>query len=175
MLSKLRIFFAWRYKEQTKVRKINWFPSPFLWVSYQDRYFKKGLLYLIDFPHLCLFLWRNFDLNVFEYSPRGYIEGGYYFFISAAGIIRVRVLFEGGSYTRKYCSSNSSSFMFWSSKQRYTYRVLQTIQMKFILLWVWAGRAVSGRAKTALKFKYKIWIGQHIYHSMYGAGHKLEK
>ena len=40
--------------------------------------------------------------------------------------------------------------------QRYTYRVLQTIQMKLILLWVWAERAVLGRAKTALKFKYEI-------------------
>ena len=43
--------------------------------------------------------------------------------------------------------------------QRYTYRVLQTIQMKLILLYVWAERAVLGSAKTALKFKYEIWIG----------------
>ena len=35
--------------------------------------------------------------------------------------------------------------------QRYTYRVLQTIQMKLILLCVWAERAVLGSAKTALK------------------------
>jgi hypothetical protein len=40
--------------------------------------------------------------------------------------------------------------------QRYTYRVLQTIQMKLILLFVWAERAVLGSAKTALKFKYEI-------------------
>ena len=40
--------------------------------------------------------------------------------------------------------------------QKYTYRVLQTIQMKLILLWVWPERAVLGRAKTALKFKYEI-------------------
>ena len=40
--------------------------------------------------------------------------------------------------------------------QRYTYRVLQTIQMKLILLWVLAQPAVLGRAKTALKFKYEI-------------------
>ena len=33
--------------------------------------------------------------------------------------------------------------------QRYTYRVLQTIQMKLLLLWVWAEWAVLGRAKTA--------------------------
>ena len=42
------------------------------------------------------------------------------------------------------------------SNQRYTYRVLQTIQMKVILLWVWAEQAVLGRAKTALKFEYEI-------------------
>ena len=33
------------------------------------------------------------------------------------------------------------------------------MQMKLILLWVWAERAVLGRAKTALKFKYEIEIG----------------
>ena len=59
--------------------------------------------------------------------------------------------------------------------QRYTHRVLQKIQMKLILSWVWAERAVFGRAKTALKFKYEIEIGQQIFHSMYGAGYKLEK
>ena len=42
---------------------------------------------------------------------------------------------------------------FW---QRYTYRVLQTIQMKLILLCVWAEAAVLGSTKTALKFKYEI-------------------
>ena len=41
-------------------------------------------------------------------------------------------------------------------RQRNIHRVLQTIQMKLILLWVWAERAVLGRAKTALKFKYEI-------------------
>ena len=40
--------------------------------------------------------------------------------------------------------------------QRYTYRVLQTIQMKLILLCVRAERAVMGSDKTALKFKYEI-------------------
>ena len=40
--------------------------------------------------------------------------------------------------------------------QRYTYRVLQTIQMRLILLCVWAERAILGSAKTALKFKYEI-------------------
>ena len=40
-----------------------------------------------------------------------------------------------------------------SKGQRYTYRVLQTIQMKPILLWFWAEQAVLGRAKTALKIQ----------------------
>ena len=40
-------------------------------------------------------------------------------------------------------------------RQRYTYGVLQTIQMKLILLCVWAELAVLGSTKTALKFKYE--------------------
>ena len=51
------------------------------------------------------------------------------------------------------------SLLFSTCIQRYTYRVLQTIQMKIILLCVWAERAVLGSAKTALKFKYEIEIG----------------
>ena len=47
-------------------------------------------------------------------------------------------------------------FLLATLLQRYTYRVLQTIQMKVILLQVWAEGAVLGRAKTALKFKYEI-------------------
>ena len=43
---------------------------------------------------------------------------------------------------------------FFACVQRYTYRVLQTIQMKLILLWVWAEPAILGSTKTALKFKY---------------------
>ena len=41
-------------------------------------------------------------------------------------------------------------------KQRYTYGVLQTIQMNLILLCVWAEPAGLGSNKTALKFKYEI-------------------
>ena len=37
--------------------------------------------------------------------------------------------------------------------QRYTYRVLQTIHMKLILVCVWAERALLGSAKTAMKLK----------------------
>ena len=41
-------------------------------------------------------------------------------------------------------------------RQSYIHQVLQTIQMKLILLCVWAEPAVLGSAKTALKFIYKI-------------------
>ena len=41
-----------------------------------------------------------------------------------------------------------------SIRDIHTCRVLQTIQMKLILLCVWAERAVLGSAKIALKFKY---------------------
>ena len=47
----------------------------------------------------------------------------------------------------------------WCFVQRYTYRVLQTIQMKLIFLCVWAEQAILGSAKTALKFKYEILMG----------------
>ena len=40
--------------------------------------------------------------------------------------------------------------------QRYTHRVLQTIQIELILSCVWAEPAVLGSAKTTLKFKYEI-------------------
>ena len=46
----------------------------------------------------------------------------------------------------------------YSFDQRYTYRVLQTIQMKRILFCVLAGWAVLGSTKTGLKFKYEIQI-----------------
>ena len=69
---------------------------------------------------------------------------------------------------------NHEDSVFVGPSQRYTYRVLQTIQMKLILLCVWAERAVLGSAKTTLKFKYEIQIVQHIYSSMFGAEYKLE-
>ena len=47
--------------------------------------------------------------------------------------------------------------------------------MKLVLLGVWAEGAVLGSAKSALKFKYEIEIGYHIYNSMYVARYKLEK
>ena len=66
----------------------------------------------------------------------------------------------GGKYQAKSFSICKSwkelSLSYFSAIQRYTYRVLQTIQMKLILLPIWAERAVLGSAKTALKFKYEI-------------------
>ena len=50
-------------------------------------------------------------------------------------------------------------FPIYGCAQRYTYRVLQTIQMKLILICVWAEPAILGSAKTDLKFKYEIQIG----------------
>ena len=49
-----------------------------------------------------------------------------------------------------------TAYSYAYSSQRYTYRVLQTIEMKLILLCVWAERAVLGSAKAALKFKCEI-------------------
>ena len=40
--------------------------------------------------------------------------------------------------------------------QRYTYRMLQAIQMKLMFLCVWAEPAVLGSTKTAPKFKYEL-------------------
>ena len=54
---------------------------------------------------------------------------------------------------------NNLWFNFSTTPEIYTYRVLQTIEMKLILLCVWEERAVVGSAKTALKFKYEIQIG----------------
>ena len=39
--------------------------------------------------------------------------------------------------------------------QRYRYRVIETIQMKLMLLCVWTEQAILGSVKTALKFKYE--------------------
>ena len=60
------------------------------------------------------------------------------------------------SQPKLYIPSTTNTDQLLSVDQRYTDRVLQTIQMKLILLWVWAELAVLGRAKTALKYKYEI-------------------
>ena len=48
------------------------------------------------------------------------------------------------------------NIIFKVKRQRYTYKVLQTIQLKLILLSVWAERTVLVSAKTALEFKHEI-------------------
>ena len=56
-------------------------------------------------------------------------------------------------------SKEFQSYLISAWNQRYTYRVLQTIQMKLILLCVWAERAILGSAKTALKFTVSyLWL-----------------
>ena len=42
-------------------------------------------------------------------------------------------------------------------RQAYTYRVLQTIEMKLIVAFVWAERALSGNAETALNIQFNVW------------------
>ena len=59
-------------------------------------------------------------------------------------------------FEKKIIFSENLIFNNFVFNQRYTYRVLQTIQMKLILLCVWAEPAVLGSTKTALKFKYEI-------------------
>ena len=59
-----------------------------------------------------------------------------------------------GPCHQKRMSSRLISLL--GSTQSYIYQVLQTIQMKLILLCVWAEPAVLGSAKTALKFIYII-------------------
>ena len=54
-------------------------------------------------------------------------------------------------------ATNQDLLLFvFPSRDTYTYRVLQTIQVELILLCVWAEPAVLGSAKTALEFKYEI-------------------
>ena len=60
------------------------------------------------------------------------------------------------SFTKSTTKAKPTLVVFPHCCQRYTYRVLQTIQMKLILLCVWAEPAILGSIKTALKFKYEI-------------------
>ena len=47
----------------------------------------------------------------------------------------------------------ADKYAYYNLDQRYTYRVLQTIQIKLMLLSVWAEPVILGSTKTALKFK----------------------
>ena len=67
----------------------------------------------------------------------------------------------GDHVTHDHPRKNTITYTYtWGKKgthdQRYTYRVLQTIQMTLILLCVLAERAVLGSAITASKFKCEI-------------------
>ena len=59
----------------------------------------------------------------------------------------------------KNCLFKSNFCTFWGHGQIYTYRVLQTIQMKPILTCVWAELAVLGSVKAALNSNMKFSIG----------------
>ena len=60
------------------------------------------------------------------------------------------------NYTNPGRSFSTGQQQLQGAHQRYTYRELQTIQMKLKLLYVWAEPAVLDSAKTALKFKYEL-------------------
>ena len=64
------------------------------------------------------------------------------------------IFFDQVGHETMYASNGNKHFSLYS--QSYIYQVLQTIQMKLMLLCVWAEPAVLGSAKTALKFIYKI-------------------
>jgi hypothetical protein len=65
--------------------------------------------------------------------------------------------FWNDGYSAKVSYFLGGFFRFPWTDQRYTlYRVLQTIQIKLIFLFVWAEPAILDSAKTALKFKYEI-------------------
>ena len=72
-------------------------------------------------------------------------------------VMAIRVVeFSNGGYKIRRKLLNFENRVSGEVRDIHSYRVLQTIQMKLILLWVWAERAVLSRAKTALKFKYEI-------------------
>ena len=64
----------------------------------------------------------------YKYCPRVLIEGGYYFFTrpSNAGIIRMRVLIEGGSYMRKYGTRNKKNSQKQFSKKKISKKIFNS-------------------------------------------------
>ena len=66
------------------------------------------------------------------------------------------IFYSRGNIEKTTRGSNLKSFGFQGKS------VLLTIQMKLILLCVWAEGDILGSAKTPLKFKYEIKIGKHI-------------
>jgi hypothetical protein len=108
-------------------------------------------------------LWRMLHMNIFydtyDFMKVGnYIMHRYLFLSNSSFAILPVNQFQVSKFLPPSVTLRwqwSSLIVSWIS-QRYTYRVLQTIQMKLTLLCVWAERAVLGSAKTALKFKYEI-------------------
>ena len=88
---------------------------------------------------------RHKDLHIFSVGLLKYTSDSRY------DIVHRPSTRFGFIKTNVYFSEIDSEVM-----QRYTYRVLQTVQMKLLLLCVWAERAVLGSAITALNFKYEI-------------------
>ena len=56
---------------------------------------------------------------------------------------------------QKSPAKGQKTLILWN-RQKYTYRVHQTIQMKLILLCFWAEPAGLGGTKIAFKFKYEF-------------------
>ena len=87
-------------------------------------------------------------INSFEYYPRRYIEDGYYFLTrpSTAGIIRVRVLFKGGSYMRKYGTFR----LVWYQDSEIQFKL--AIHIVYIMF-----SKSSGMIQHVFKFWQNIW------------------
>ena len=90
--------------------------------------------------HICLlYIWtKHFRLLWFIHSVR----------MCKSSVILYDPLLE---IVWTHCDGISYTIAHYT--HRYTYRVLQTIQMKLILLSAWAEPVVLGSTKTALKFK----------------------
>ena len=140
------------YLRQSKVLK-SYFVLQHMYLTFVFSLIEKQIVLYARSDELTLAQW-GFPGNAFELlqtsSFRRYIPN---FQSSWYGIKVGRKFFD-------LFFSNSTSEKLWSYcgwaafHQRYTFRVLQTIQMKLILLCVWVEPADLGSAKTALKFKY---------------------
>ena len=110
------------------------------------------------FPHFAFFLClavikrNNYDETKDQIQLRHFIKCVKYIKLHYKSLIKT-ALISGNEEDVKIPLSFG---LYRGPRQRYTYRVLQTIQMKLLLLCVWAEQAVLGSSKTALKFKYEI-------------------
>ena len=88
-----------------------------------------------QYKHECILLQQSFVLKSFSRVPLK---------------MQLERIFSSPHPVRNLTINN------FTVAQRYTYRVLQTIQIKLMLSCVWAEWAILGSAKTALKVKYEI-------------------